>query len=100
MCRQIPAIGVFHCARHCSCSRAVRYANQTPHCATQVTRSAQFPWLDGATTRVPKLFAVKGEEGGTASFPELDTPTPQTWRDEAPRRGADSPDFEGEYTSF
>ena len=55
--------------------------------AFELVRSAHFPWLDGATTRVPKLFKVN-EEGapGEAMFPELDTPTPEQWRAEVKAR--------------
>ena len=50
-------------------------------------RSSLFPWLDGATTRVPKLFAVKEEGGaGEASFPALNTPSPEEWRAEVKAR--------------
>ena len=43
-------------------------------------RSKLYPWLDGATTRVPKLFPVKGMRKV-----ELDTPTPDDWQAESRR---------------
>ena len=64
-------------------------ANMESIRAFEQVRSAHFPWLDGATTRVPKLFAVNEEgEPGEATFPELDTPTPEQWRDEVKARFA------------
>eukprot|EP00322_Chrysochromulina_rotalis_P009530 CAMPEP_0115854132 /NCGR_PEP_ID=MMETSP0287-20121206/13864_1 /TAXON_ID=412157 /ORGANISM="Chrysochromulina rotalis, Strain UIO044" /LENGTH=780 /DNA_ID=CAMNT_0003308235 /DNA_START=63 /DNA_END=2405 /DNA_ORIENTATION=+ len=55
----------------------------------EVERSARYPWLDGATTRVPRLFAVKESEmaPGTSSH-NLDTPTPEQWRAEVRSRRA------------
>jgi len=41
-------------------------------------RSALYPWLDGATTRVPKLFAVQD----MPALEELRTPSPEEWRAE------------------
>jgi hypothetical protein len=47
--------------------------------AFEAVRSREFPWLDGATTRVPKLFAVTDMPATTP----LDTPGPEEWRKEA-----------------
>ena len=46
----------------------------------ETMRSRLYPWLDGATTRVPKLFPVKGMRKV-----ELDTPTPDDWQAESRR---------------
>ena len=45
----------------------------------EADRSQRFPWLDGATTRVPKVFPVKD----MPRVAELATPTPADWRSEA-----------------
>merc|ERR1711904_236371 len=53
--------------------------------AFEAMRSKTYPWLDGATTRVPKLFPVKDLEERVSSG-ELDgsaTPGPEQWRAEA-----------------
>lgn len=50
--------------------------------AFETERSIRYPWLDGATTRVPKLFAVKDMPAQRA----LDTPTPEEWRAEFAQR--------------
>jgi len=47
--------------------------------AFEATRSRNFPWLDGATTRVPKLFPVKD----MPAIPELATPSPADWQAES-----------------
>jgi len=47
--------------------------------AFEARRSVETPWLDGATTRVPKLFAVKDMPRITPPA----TPTPDDWRVEA-----------------
>lgn len=46
----------------------------------ETNRSAETPWLDGATTRVPKLFMVK-DINPVAVAPA--TPSPEDWRAEA-----------------
>ena len=52
--------------------------------AFETARSERFPWLDGATTRVPKLFAV--DEKFMPASAALDTPTPEQWRAEVHER--------------
>ena len=52
--------------------------------AFETARSERFPWLDGATTRVPKLFAV--DEKFMPASAALDTPTPEQWRAEVRER--------------
>jgi hypothetical protein len=49
-------------------------------------RSELYPWLDGASTRVPQIFHANGMPVQKA----LDTPTPEQWRAEvlAQRRTA------------
>ena len=47
--------------------------------AFAAVRSERFPWLDGATTRVPRLFPVRE----MPITPELKTPSPDDWRKEA-----------------
>ena len=47
--------------------------------AFEAVRSERFPWLDGATTRVPRLFPVRE----MPLTPELKTPSPDDWRKEA-----------------
>jgi len=47
----------------------------------ETERSARYPWLDGATTRVPRLFPVKGMPSDTSSH-RLATPTAEEWRAE------------------
>ena len=47
--------------------------------AFEARRSIETPWLDGATTRVPKLFAVKDMPKITPPA----TPTTEDWREEA-----------------
>jgi 3-isopropylmalate dehydratase len=58
--------------------------------AFEQQRSIDSPWLDGATTRVPKLFAIRDavDHADTATFPELDTPDPAAWRAEVKARFA------------
>eukprot|EP01048_Picozoa_sp_COSAG05_P024839 COSAG05_NODE_6031_length_1038_cov_1.251331_1_plen_78_part_00 len=41
-------------------------ANMESIRAFEQVRSAHFPWLDGATTRVPKPFAVDKRRGRTS----------------------------------
>ena len=53
----------------------------------EAARSELYPWLDGATTRVPRLFPVKDMPEGTASH-TLVTPTPEEWRNEVRARRA------------
>ena len=52
--------------------------------ACEAVRSERFPWLDGATTRVPRLFPVRE----MPITPELKTPSPDDWRKEAQSRAA------------
>ena len=47
--------------------------------AFEARRSAETPWLDGATTRVPRLFAV----AGMPSTEPPATPTVEDWKAEA-----------------
>jgi 3-isopropylmalate dehydratase len=47
--------------------------------AFETERSKHFPWLDGATTRGPKLFSL----ADMPSSAELKTPTPEDWKAEA-----------------
>ena len=51
--------------------------------AFEQKRSAAWPWLDGATTRVPKLFPVSNDELGMPVNPELNTPDTADWAAEA-----------------
>jgi 3-isopropylmalate dehydratase len=44
----------------------------------ETKRSEIYPWLDGATTRVPQIFHAKGMPMQEA----LETPTPEQWRTE------------------
>ena len=55
----------------------------------EAARSERYPWLDGATTRVPRLFPVSAEHmpEGTTSH-ALVTPTPEEWRSEVRARRA------------
>jgi len=55
----------------------------------ETQRSELYPWLDGATTRVPRLFPVKDMPTETTSH-TLETPSPEQWRAEvrARRRAA------------
>jgi len=53
----------------------------------EAARSELYPWLDGATTRVPRLFPVKDMPQGTTSH-NLVTPTPEEWRNEVRERRA------------
>ena len=53
----------------------------------EVARSDMYPWLDGATTRVPRLSAVKGMPEQTPSH-QLSTPTAEEWRAEVRARRA------------
>ncbi|KAL1523292.1 hypothetical protein AB1Y20_018241 [Prymnesium parvum] len=57
--------------------------------AFETARSKLYPWLDGATTRVPRLFPVKHIKSDTSSH-KLTTPSPEEWREEvrARREGA------------
>uniref|UniRef100_A0A7S3S5Z7 3-isopropylmalate dehydratase n=1 Tax=Emiliania huxleyi TaxID=2903 RepID=A0A7S3S5Z7_EMIHU len=57
--------------------------------AFETQRSELYPWLDGATTRVPRLFPVKDMPTETTSH-TLETPSPEQWRAEvrARRRAA------------
>jgi len=48
-------------------------------------RSVLYPWLDGATTRVPKLSEAQGMPTGTPSH-NLATPSPAEWRAEVRAR--------------
>lgn len=50
-------------------------------------RSERYPWLDGATTRVPRLSAVRGMPTTTPSH-LLETPSPEAWRKEVKERRA------------
>jgi len=50
-------------------------------------RSERYPWLDGATTRVPRLSAVRGMPTTTPSH-LLETPSPEEWRKEVKERRA------------
>jgi len=52
--------------------------------AFEAARSKSFPWLDGATTRVPRLFPVRD----MPLTPELSTPSTEDWRAEAKARSA------------
>ena len=52
--------------------------------AFEAQRSVDSPWLDGATTRVPKLFPVKDMP---AVEPPM-TPTTDDWKMEAAQRAA------------
>ena len=45
-------------------------------------RSRAYPWLDGATTRVPNAWKARG----VAAAPEPGTPTPAEWWREARER--------------
>ena len=51
--------------------------------AFEQRRSEETPWLDGATTRVPKLFPVSNDELGMPVNPELNTPDTADWAAEA-----------------
>eukprot|EP00316_Scyphosphaera_apsteinii_P007919 CAMPEP_0119323548 /NCGR_PEP_ID=MMETSP1333-20130426/60973_1 /TAXON_ID=418940 /ORGANISM="Scyphosphaera apsteinii, Strain RCC1455" /LENGTH=795 /DNA_ID=CAMNT_0007331021 /DNA_START=134 /DNA_END=2521 /DNA_ORIENTATION=- len=51
------------------------------------SRSVLYPWLDGATTRVPRLSAVRGMPTETPSH-KLSTPSPEEWRAEVRARRA------------
>jgi len=53
----------------------------------EASRSILYPWLDGATTRVPRLSAVKGMPEHTPSH-RLSTPTAEEWRAEVRARRA------------
>jgi len=54
----------------------------------EAARSELYPWLDGATTRVPRLApVVKGMPSQTSSH-NLATPTPEEWRNEVRARRA------------
>ena len=55
----------------------------------EAARSEMYPWLDGATTRVPRLFAMSAENmpENTPSH-NLNTPTPDEWREEVRARRA------------
>ena len=55
--------------------------------AFEAARSERYPWLDGATTRVPRLFAAKDMPSTTPSH-SLATPTPDEWRAEVRARRA------------
>ena len=50
--------------------------------AFEIERSRAYPWLDGATTRVPNVWKAHGVEAA----PEPGTPTPEDWRREARTR--------------
>jgi len=52
----------------------------------EAKRSIETPWLDGATTRVPQLFAVKD----MPSVAPPATPTPEDWKAEAQQMTAGS----------
>jgi 3-isopropylmalate dehydratase len=51
-------------------------------------RSARYPWLDGATTRVPRLFAVNSQSMPESPSHRLATPSPEEWRAEVLSRRA------------
>ena len=53
----------------------------------EAARSEIYPWLDGATTRVPRIFAVDAAQmpDETPSH-KLATPTPEEWRREVLQR--------------
>jgi 3-isopropylmalate dehydratase len=53
--------------------------------AFEAMRSKLYPWLDGATTRVPKLFPVKSLEAqiSAGELDPSDTPGPDQWQEEA-----------------
>ena len=53
----------------------------------EAARSQLYPWLDGATTRVPRLFPVNDMPSETTSH-TLETPTPDVWRAEVRARRA------------
>jgi len=53
----------------------------------ETERSERYPWLDGATTRVPRLSAVRNMPDSTPSH-QLATPTPDEWRKEVRERRA------------
>merc|ERR1719424_2127703 len=53
----------------------------------ETERSELYPWLDGATTRVPRLSAVKDMPDQTPSH-QLSTPTAAEWRAEVRARRA------------
>ena len=53
----------------------------------ETERSERYPWLDGATTRVPRLSAVQGMPTNTPSH-QLATPSPEEWRKEVRARRA------------
>lgn len=53
----------------------------------EAERSELYPWLDGATTRVPRLSAVRGMPSQTPSH-NLETPSPDKWRAEVRERRA------------
>ena len=55
--------------------------------AFETERSERYPWLDGATTRVPRLSAVQGLPTNTPSH-QLATPSPEEWRKEVKARRA------------
>jgi len=55
--------------------------------AFETERSERYPWLDGATTRVPRLSAVQGMPTNTPSH-LLATPSPEEWRKEVRARRA------------
>ena len=57
--------------------------------AFETERSERYPWLDGATTRVPRLSAARGMPDQTPSH-QLATPTPEEWREEVRARRAQS----------
>ena len=57
--------------------------------AFESARSERYPWLDGATTRVPRLFAVQSSDMPTETpSHRLATPTPDEWRAEVRERRA------------
>ena len=55
----------------------------------EAARSERYPWLDGATTRVPRLSAVREADmpSNTPSH-QLSTPTAEEWRAEVRARRA------------
>ena len=57
--------------------------------ALETARSERYPWLDGATTRVPRLSAVNDNQmpQNTPSH-QLATPTAEEWRAEVRARRA------------
>jgi 3-isopropylmalate dehydratase len=51
--------------------------------AFEAERSKLYPWLDGATTRVPRLFPVASLEARIHEVDQSATPGPEQWQAEA-----------------